>query len=95
MFNFLCTPPCSRMALTVAMETMHFFIVQLSLSLRTKILCISGVPMNDLAPMKNCPGGCKVGQISSRGNTELVYISFSSFYRVTVMNRPPYLLSSW
>ena len=39
------------------METMHFFIVQLSLSLRTKILCISGVPMNDLAPMKNCPGG--------------------------------------
>ena len=47
--------------------TMHFFMVQKSLSLRTKILCISGVPMNDLAPMKNCPGGCKVGQISSRG----------------------------
>ena len=63
--------PCSIIALTVAMETMHFFIVQLSLSLRTKILCISGVPMNDSAPMKNCPGGggggCKVGQISSRG----------------------------
>ena len=37
--------------------TMNFFIVQLSLSLRTKILRISGVPMNDLAPMKNCPGG--------------------------------------
>ena len=71
MVNFLCTPPCSRIALTVAMETMHFFIVQLSLSLRTKILCISGVLMNDLAPMKNCPGGgggCKVGQISSRGS---------------------------
>ena len=49
---FLCTPPCSRIALTVAMETMHFFIVQLSLSLRTKNLCISGVPMNDLAPIK-------------------------------------------
>ena len=57
MVNFLCTPPCSRIALTVAMETTHFFIVQLSLSLRTKILCISGVPENDLAPMKNCPGG--------------------------------------
>ena len=70
MVNFLCTPSCLRIALTVAMETMHFFIVQLSLSLMTKILCISGVPMNDLAPMKNCPGGgggCKVGQISSRG----------------------------
>ena len=60
----------------VAMETMHFFIVQLSLSLRTKILCISGVPMNDLAPMKNCPGGvggCKVGQISSRGIMNVSY----------------------
>ena len=34
-----------------------FFIVQLSLSLRTKILSVSGVPMNDLAPMKNCPWG--------------------------------------
>ena len=44
-----------------------FFIVQLSLSLRTKILCISGVLINDLTPMKNCPGGCKVGQIRSRG----------------------------
>ena len=39
------------------METMHFFIVQFSLSLRTKILCIFGVPMNNLAPMKSCPGG--------------------------------------
>ena len=57
MVNFVCTPPCSRIVLTVAIETMHFFIVQLSLSLRTKILCVSGVPMNDLAPMKNCPGG--------------------------------------
>ena len=48
-----------------------FFIVQKSLSLWIKILCISGVPMNDLAPMKNCPGGggCKVCQISSRGTT--------------------------
>ena len=34
----------------------EFFIVQKSLSLRTKILCISGVPTNDFAPMKNCPG---------------------------------------
>ena len=66
MTNCICTPPCSRIMLMVAMETMHFF--QKSLSLRTKILCISGVPMNDLAPLKNCPGGCKVGQISSRVN---------------------------
>ena len=43
---------------TVAMETMHFFIVQLSLSLRTKILCISGVPGNNLATMKKLSWGC-------------------------------------
>ena len=53
MASFVCTPLCSRIVLTVAMETI-FFIVQLSLFLRTTILCISGVPMNDLAPMKNC-----------------------------------------
>ena len=76
MVNFVCTHPCSRIAITVAMETMHFFKVQLSLSLRTKILCISGVPMNDLAPMKNCPGGCKVGQISSRGISRVNWILF-------------------
>ena len=44
-----------------------FFMVQKSLSLRTSVLCISGVPMKYFAPMKNCPGGCKVGQIRSRG----------------------------
>ena len=58
MINFVCTPQCSRISLTVAMETMHFFIVQLSFSLRTKILCISWVPGNDLAPMKKMPLGC-------------------------------------
>ena len=49
---------------TVAMETIHFFIVQLSLSLRTNILCISGVPGNNLATMKIVLG---VHQISSQG----------------------------
>ena len=33
-----------------------FFILQKSLSLKTNIICISGVPMNDLAPIKNFPG---------------------------------------
>ena len=59
MINFVCMPPSSRNALTVAMETMHCFKVQLSLSLRTNFFiffCISMIPVNDLAPMKNCPG---------------------------------------
>ena len=42
-----------------------FFKMQLSLSCTTKTLCISGVPMNDLAPMKIVLG-CKLGQISPR-----------------------------
>ena len=65
MTSFVSTSPCLRITSTIAMETMHFFIVQKSLSLRTKILCISGVPMNGLAPMKNCPGG---GGVQDRSN---------------------------
>ena len=57
MTYFVCTPPCLRITLTVAMETKHFFIMHTSFSLRTKFF--SGVPMNDLAPMKNCPGGAR------------------------------------
>ena len=52
MINFVCTPPCLRFTLIVAMETMQFFIVLLSLSLGTKILGISVVPINDFAPIK-------------------------------------------
>ena len=43
----------------VAMKTMHFFIEQKSLALTTKMICISGVPINNLAPLKDSPGrGC-------------------------------------
>ena len=54
--SILYVHPMLIIKLTVAMETMHFFIVQLSLSLRINIICISGVPKNHLTPMKNCPG---------------------------------------
>ena len=77
------TNPCSRIVIMVAMETMHFFIIQLSLSLRTKFLCISGVPINDLASMKNCPGGCKVGQISSRGISNVL----NNIHRIILSNK--------
>ena len=56
MNNFVCIPPSSRIALTVAMETMHCFKVHLSLSLWTKHFLHFYDP-NDLAPMKNCPRG--------------------------------------
>ena len=42
--------------LLVAMETMHFHIAHAKMILRTTGFRIQGVPMNNLAPMKNCPG---------------------------------------
>ena len=59
MTNLVCSPPCARNMLMVAMETMHFYIEQKSLSLTTKMVCNSGVPTNHLAPLKDSPGrGC-------------------------------------
>ena len=70
---------CSRIALTVATETMHFFIMQLSLSLHfwgpneqfgihEKLSLVGG------------GGGeeCKVGQISSRGITDLLCTAYTA-----------------
>ena len=48
--------PCSRIRLTVAMETMHLFHCAIEFFFEDKLICISGVPMNDFTPMKNCPG---------------------------------------
>ena len=39
----------------VALETMHFHITHTK-SFRTTSFRIQGVPLNDLGPMKNCPG---------------------------------------
>ena len=64
MTNLVCTPPCSRIMLMVATETMYFFIEQKSLSLTTKMIFISWVPMNDLAPLRDSP----VGDVQGRPN---------------------------
>ena len=49
-------PPFSN-SLWVGIETMQFHIAQTKIFLRTPSFPIQGVPMNNLAPMKNCPGG--------------------------------------
>ena len=54
MSNFVGRPPFSN-SLWVAIETMHFHIAQTNF-FRTPSFHIQGVPMNNLAPMKNCPG---------------------------------------
>ena len=64
-----------------------FSIVQKSLSLRTTILCISGVPMNDLPPMKNCPdGGARYVKLAP-GNIKFIsrsYLKVLSNYKPDV-----------
>ena len=56
MSNFIGRPPFSN-SLLVGIETMQFHIAQTKIFLRTPSFPIQGVPMNNLAPMKNCPGG--------------------------------------
>ena len=56
MSNFIGRPPFSNSP-WVGIETMQFHIAQTKIFLRTPSFPIQGVPMNNLAPMKNCPGG--------------------------------------
>ena len=56
MSNFIGRPPFSN-SLWVGIETMQFHIAQTKIFLRTPSFPIQGVPMNNLTPMKNCPGG--------------------------------------
>ena len=53
MVDFVGTPPFWRILLRVVMATKH--------------LGIQGIPGNKMAPMKNCPGECKAGQIRPSG----------------------------
>ena len=56
MIDFVDTPPFLRIALRVAMATMHFHIAQTNLFLEEQFFYIQGIPGNNVAPMKNCPG---------------------------------------
>ena len=66
MNDYLVTPPFLRIALCVAMETMHLHIAGISFFLRLNCFCIQRVLKNKLAPIKKCPW-CKVGQIRCWG----------------------------
>ena len=73
---------------------MQFHIAQTNF-FRTPLFPIQGVPMNNLAPMKNCPGGGrgggKVTLIGCRGNTvcdenswsaRLCFLTVTPFYEL-------------
>ena len=55
MNDFVVTPPFLRIALWVAMETMHLHIAGISFFLRVNFFAFSGSPKK-IAPIKNCPG---------------------------------------
>ena len=63
MSNFVGRPPFSN-SLRVAIETMQYHIAQTKFFLRTPLLHIQGVPINNLAPLKNCPGGGVQGNLN-------------------------------
>ena len=59
MSTFAGTPQFLRNALWVAMETMHFHIANTKHFFRTTLFRIQEVPINNLAPMRNRPGGAR------------------------------------
>ena len=62
MIEFVCTPLPVRIALRVAMVTMHFHIAKMSLCLGT-FFSHSGGPGNFFGTNEKLLWGCKVGQI--------------------------------
>ena len=60
MIDFVGASPLLRIALRVAMATMHFHVLaQTGLFFGEHFFRIKGVPGNNLAPMKNCPWGVR------------------------------------
>ena len=59
MIDFVGAPPFLRIALLVAMATMHFHILAQTGLFFGNFFRIKGVPGNNLAPMKNCPWGAR------------------------------------
>ena len=59
MIDFIGISQLLRIALQVAIATMHFHIVQTGLCFRNIVFCFKGVPGNNLAPIRYSPGGAR------------------------------------
>ena len=87
MSNFVGRPLFSNL-LWVAIETMQFHIAQTKIFLRTPSFPIQGVPMNNLAPMKNIVLGGVQGNLNwmpgyNSGNIILNSFNIIISYRLT------------
>ena len=68
MIDFVCTPPFLGIALQVAMVTMHFHIAQTALFFWEQCFSHSVYSREQIGTNEKLSfGGCKVGQIRSRG----------------------------
>ena len=79
MIEFVCIPPSIRIAIWVVMVTMHFHIAHMSLFLRTFFFRIQGVPGNNLASMKNCPGEARWVKLDTGVQRRIEYIEIAIF----------------
>ena len=68
-----------RIAIWVAMVTMHFHIAQMSLFFRTFFFHIQGVQGNNLASMKKCPRGARWVRLDTGVKRHIEYIAIA-FY---------------
>ena len=74
-----------RIALWVAMETMHFHIAKVSVL--GQMFRKLGGQINNMAHMRNCPEGCMVDQIRSRGNCNFYLPLFSLIHDLDLIKK--------
>ena len=67
------------------METMHFHIAKISVLVQ--IFGKLGGQMNNMAHMRNCPEGCMVYQIRSRGNCNFYLPLFSLIHDLDLIKK--------
>ena len=82
MFDFVGTPPFRRIALWVVMEAMHLTTARLILFVGIIFGGHALVPMNNLIPLKTCPGVARLVKLDTSVSVTLYMFLFSvSFLR--------------
>ena len=77
MFDFVGTPPFRRIALWVVMEAMHLTMARLILFAGIIFGGHAWVPMNNLIPMKTCPGEARLVKLDTSVSVTLYMFLFS------------------